>query len=188
MRKWIAGLLLGVWVVVSAGVAFSESPEWAEPLAGGSCSDGDHWTCQNFGVLDAFISGLDDSITALETASTTVQYQFGPIYSPQDSDDAILFGPLDFLVGTATVGAIHCVAVGGGTIGLRLRECTNASLASCVNTEATITCDGDGTSVTSGIDNPIWDDGDWIAFELDAPVGTVNYMTFSVRLHRLVVQ
>lgn len=132
--------------------------------------------------------------TLIASASlTSEQYRFGPIYVPQPSDGGppggILFSPLALgFASTVTVAEINCVAVGGGTIGLRLRECTTAALSSCVTTETTITCDADGTAVTSSIDDGTWDDGDWIAFELDEAVGTVDQLTFSVMLLEAVVK
>jgi hypothetical protein len=133
--------------------------------------------------------GADIAITLPETSSTLAatssptsrQYVFGPFYNPLDSDDALLFAPLRLVFAAhTTVASIDCVAQGGGTISLRIRECTDASMTTCVDTMQTMTCDEDGE--TGAVADDRWESGDWIAYQVDAPNGQVDSLTFSLTL------
>jgi len=116
-------------------------------------------------------------------ADTTKHCETFSILDPVDADDHYL-GKAQF---TETVTDIDCIAEGGGTITLTVRECTSTG-TTCGDTEAAITCDSDGAADAGGIDDDTVDAGDWKRALYSAPTGTVTTLSYTVCFTRQVVQ
>jgi len=103
------------------------------------------------------------------TSYTGMPYHYSDsITDPADDDDLTV----DKVAFATTLTEVHCWAEGGGTIAITFQYCS-AVASSCTSIE-TITCDSDGQSQTSTIDNPNVPDNNYIRILFAAPSGTVN--------------
>ena len=70
-----------------------------------------------------------------------------------------------------TVTGVNCIVDAATSVVMTLREC-NSSGASCGDTEAAITCDSDGATEASSIDDANVDAGDWMRVTRGTMTGT----------------
>jgi hypothetical protein len=79
-----------------------------------------------------------------------------------------------------TVTGIDCIVADGTSQVLTVQECTGNNAATCGTTEAAITCDADGQTEATGIDDSAIDAGDYIRILAGTNTGSVTQVNLCV--------
>lgn len=127
------------------------------------------------------VDTTDDQFIYYSTQERVIRYKFPKsftILDPVENENFMLWMDLDALTAIEVV----CIVDPGGTgesveIEIQERDSDGTNPASI--TASAITCDNDGTSVTS-FSNPSFDAGDWASIDIGPVTGTVSQLTVTV--------
>jgi hypothetical protein len=113
------------------------------------------------------------------TCATVTQLPPEPITieNPAQNDDMLLVRAPRNL----TVTAIDCIAIGGTSVALTLREC-DANAANCTAVEATITCATTNTTESGAIDAPTIEAGNYLRVLVGTVSGVVTQAHMTVTM------